>query len=242
MKSASTEKGLGVVHWRGLLFALSLFALLSAAAGAGMAYWVVARYTLHMPLQTQALKVRLPTQLPVQVELLPPGGDGAAAPAATELREFPIYIDENFRTVVRVDTRVPIRMDVPFKGEVPVNITLPLNTRIRTRVLGINMELPIEGEVPLRFNLPVDLMIPINQNVRMKFDLPVNTRINQSVNVKMPTQQAARISLHDPSLNISMERSEITVPLSWLSLVENSGREEVLQLGPLVMPPQKSTE
>lgn len=231
-----------MVHWRGLLFALLLFALLSAAAGAGMAYWVVTRYTLHLPLQTQALKVRLPTQLPVQVELLPPNSDDEAVPAVAEMREFPIYIDDNFRTVVRVDTRVPIRMDVPFKTEVPVAITLPLNTRVRTRVLGISMELPIEGEVPLQFSLPVDLLIPINQSVRMKFDLPVNTRINQQVNVKIPVQQAARIRMHDPSLNISLESSQITVPLSWLSLVENSNREEGLQLGPLVMPPRKPWE
>ncbi|MGH8458413.1 MAG: hypothetical protein ACRESV_03600, partial [Nevskiales bacterium] len=152
------------------------------------------------------------------------------------LREFPVRVNDSFRTVVRVDTRVPIRMNVPFRGQVPVDLTLPLKTRVRTRVLGVNMELPIEGEIPLRFSLPVDLSIPIDQTVPMKFDLPVNTHIDQMVNVKVQTQQAARIRLRESTLPVALQAGEIAVPLSWLSLTAPADNGEATRLGPLARP------
>jgi len=103
------------------------------------------------------------------------------------------------------------------------------------------MELPVEGEIPLRFSLPVDLLIPIDQTVPMKFDLPVNTHINQLVKVQVQTQQAARISLRDPTMPVTLQAGEIAVPLSWLSLVgpENNGPPS--RLGPL-QPPSRISE
>lgn len=222
--------------WRGLLLTFALFAVISAAAGAGAAYWVMLRYTLHLPLDTQRLQVRLPEQLPVEVEILPqetPGADTESLP----LREFPVRISDNFKTVVRVDTRVPVRMKVPFHGEVPVNITVPVNTRVRTRVLGISMELPIEGQIPLQFRLPVDLVIPIDQILPMKFDLPVSTRIDQTVNVRVQARQAARIRMHDPSLSVTLQGGEFAVPLSWLSLTAPADNGDPSRLGPLAQPP-----
>ncbi len=227
-----------VVSWRGLLLALLLFALVSAAAGGITAYWILSRYSLQMPLRAQALQVRLPEQLPVEVEIFPPALDDPALRQAANLQVLPIHIDERFKTVVRVDTRLPIRMNVPYKGDIPVDITLPLKTKVRTRVLGINMELPVEGEIPLRFRLPVDLLIPIEQTLPMKLDLPVETRINQIVHVKIPTRQAARITLQEPSLDVILEKGEIAVPLSWLSLVRDGGMGEETRLGPLAYPPQ----
>jgi hypothetical protein len=235
MVSAANSRILAGVSWRSLLLMLALFALVSATAGAGAAYWILMRYTLHLPMETQRLNVLLPEHLPVDVEILPQ--DAAAVTDAATLREFPVHIDDTFKTVVRVDTRVPVRMTVPFQGVVPVNMTLPLNTKVKTRVLGVNMELPIEGEIPLRFSLPVDLSVQIDQTLPMKFDLPVNTRINQRVNVKVQTQQAARIRLRDPRLPVTLQEGEIAVPLSWLSLTALPDNDEATRLGPLARPP-----
>ncbi len=225
------------VSWRGLLLMLVLFAVVSAAAGAGAAYWILLRYTLHLPLMGQPLKVLLPEHLPVEVEILPQ--EVASKPDESVMRTFPVRINDTFKTVVRVDTQIPIRMNVPYRGEVPVDLTLPVNTKVRTRVLGVNLELPVEGEIPLRFKLPVDLMIPIDQVLPMKFDLPVNTRIDQMVNVKVQTQQAARIRLYDPALAVTLQAGEIAVPLSWLSLVGPADNGEPSRLGPLAQPPPK---
>lgn len=235
-KNSRIHAGMG---WRSLLLALALFAVISAATGAGVAYWILMRYTLHLPLQTQRLNVILPEQLPVEVEILSQD-EVTATGDDIALREFPVQINDYFKTVVRVDTQLPIRMTVPFHGEVPVNLTLPLDTKVKTRVLGINMELPIKGEIPLRFNLPVDLLIPIDQTLPMKFDLPVNTHINQMVNVKVRTQQAARIRLRDPNLAVTVQEGEISVPLSWLSLVAPASNGEAQQLGPLARPPAEN--
>lgn len=235
MVSAANSRISAGVSWRSLLLMLALFALVSATAGAGAAYWILMRYTLHLPMETQRLNVLLPEHLPVDVEILQQ--DAAVVTDAATLREFPVHIDDTFKTVVRVDTRVPVRMTVPFQGVVPVNMTLPLNTKIKTRVLGVNMELPIEGEIPLRFSLPVDLSVQIDQTLPMKFDLPVNTRINQRVNVKVQTQQAARIRLRDPRLPVTLQEGEIAVPLSWLSLTALPDNDEATRLGPLARPP-----
>jgi hypothetical protein len=232
MSTALHSQTRAAVGWRGLLAMFALFAVVSAATGAGAAYWILKRYTLHLPLDTQHLNVRLPEHLPVEVEILPQD-----TTAATELRDFPVRVNDNFKTVVRVDTRVPVRINVPFRGEVPVDLVLPLKTRVKTRVLGVNMELPIEGEIPLRFKLPVNLMIPIDQTLPMKFDLPVNTRIDQIVNIQVQTLQAARIRLRDPGLRVTLQDGEFVVPLSWLSLTAPTDNGEASQLGPLARPP-----
>jgi hypothetical protein len=221
------------VSWHGLLLTLLLLVLLSAAAGAAAAYWVILRYTLHLPLQAQQVKVVLPDQLPVAVEVMPPE---AVAEAGASTQEFPVRVDDTFRTVVRVDTRFPVRMSVPFRGEVPVDLTLPVNTKVRTRVLGVPLQVPVEGEIPLHFKLPVDLMIPIDQVLPLKFDLPVSTRIDQTVRVRVQTRQLARIRLHDPNLPVTLQSGEIAVPLAWLSLV-GPGNGEPERLGPLAQPP-----
>ncbi len=220
------------VSWPALCLVLALVAVLAGTAGAGAAYWLLSRYTLHLPVQAQRLQVNLPGELPVEVEIQP-----QAATDGDTLQEIPVQIDEQFRTQVRVDTQIPVRMTVPFRGEVPVNITLPLDTRVRTRVLGMNLELPIQGQIPLRFSLPVDLSIPINQTLPMRFDLPVTTRIRQTVGVKVPTQQTARIRLRDPRLEVMVSDSEIAVPLAWLWLA-GSGQDagDLPQLGPLRAP------
>lgn len=232
MASIVNSQTRAVPGWRSLLLMFVLFAVVSAATGAGVAYWILVRYTLHLPLETQRLNVLLPELMPVEVEILPQD-----TTAATELRDFPVHINDNFKTVVRVDTRIPVRMNVPFRGEVPVDLVLPVKTRVKTRVLGVNMELPIEGNIPLRFKLPVDLMIPINQTLPMKFDLPVNTHIEQAVNIKVQTQQAAQIRLREPSLAVTLQRSEFAIPLSWLSLTAPADNGKATQLGPLASPP-----
>jgi hypothetical protein len=221
------------VSWRGLLLVLLFLVVLSAAAGAGAAWWVMLRFTLHLPLQPQQVEVRLPEDLPVQVEVAPQDPDSAAD---VPMQSFPVRVNDTFRTVVRVDTRVPVRMRVPFRGEVPVNLDLPINTRVKTRVLGLPLEVPVEGVIPLRFSLPVDMVIPIDQVIPMKFDLPVRTHIDQTVRVQVQTRQTARIHLHDPTLAVTLQAGEIAVPLSWLSLV-GPGNGEPTRLGPLVQPP-----
>ncbi|HXG28235.1 MAG TPA: hypothetical protein VNJ47_05230, partial [Nevskiales bacterium] len=159
MADAQTPWRRAGVSWPALLLLLAVLAVAAAAAGAGAAYWLVLRYTLHVPVPAQPLRVRLPEQLPVEVEILPqPPGEGVT------LQEIPVQIDERFATRVRVDTQVPVRLAVPFRGEVPVDITLPLKTRVRTRVLGMSLELPVEGEIPLQFRLPVDVSIPIDRS------------------------------------------------------------------------------
>jgi hypothetical protein len=234
MTNAKTGSWRGGVGWPALLLVLAVAGVLAGTAGAGTAYWLLSRYTLHLPVQAQRLQVQLPADLPVEVEILP------QAAADAPLQAIPVRIDERFRTLVRVDTQVPVRMTVPFRGEVPVDITLPLKTRVKTRVLGIEMELPVEGRIPLQFNLPVDLSIPIDQTLPMRFDLPVTTRINQTVNVQVPTQQAARIRLREARLDVTVNDSEIAVPLAWLWLV-GPGRdgEPAPQLGPLRTPPPR---
>ncbi len=231
MEAGMNLRRMAGVSWPMLLLVIALVIVACAATAAGTAYWVIKRYTLHMPLDNQRLNVQLPEQLPVEVEILQQ--DNAVMTDASEMRAFPVLIDENFRSRVRVDTRVPIRMNVPFKGEVPVDITVPVDTTVKTRVLGINMELPITASIPLRFNLPVDLVIPIEQTVPMHLDLPVNTHIKQQVTVRVQTRQAARIRLQEPVLEVDLQGSEIAVPLSWVSLTAPANNGNPVTLGPM---------
>jgi hypothetical protein len=202
--------------WKGIISLLLLTAVIAAAVGALIATLVVSGFTAHVPLLDQRLNIVMPPDLPVQVEVLQAGAPGAPPDASTGV---PVRLNETLKLNVDFDTMVPLRMNVRYRGSIPVKTDIPINTQVRTRVLGVTMTLPIEGSIPLNLSLPVDLNIPIDQLVRLKFSAPLSGRINQIVHIPLRASLEARIRFADPLIPITVRQTELALPLRdlWLS-------------------------
>lgn len=203
--------------WRRLLAPALLVIFFAAAAGAAGAYWMLARYTAHVPLRDQSLEAILPPDLPVRVEVLSAQG-AAGAEGSDDAQGVPVRLHETLHLNADFDAEVPLRMTVHYRGEIPVKAQVPVNTQIQTRVLGIAMTLPIQGAIPLDLKLPVDLVIPVNQAVRLKFSAPVTARVDQVVHIPLRAELDTRIRFTDATIPIRVRRAELELPLKRLSL------------------------
>lgn len=201
------------------------------AAGAGGAYWVLARYSVHVPLHEQALQVSMPDDLPVSVEVVGAGDIGAAV---ADERGVPVRLDEYLDVNVMVDTEVPVNTEVHYRGSLPVKARIPVDTQMKTQLMGMDVMVPVQGTIPVDLALPVDLRIPINQAVKFKFTAPVRARVNQTVYIPVRAKLAARIRFDDPSLQIMVRQAQLALPLDqiWLTGPSPFGRGE-RALGPL---------
>ncbi len=197
-------------RWRRVVALLVLLTVLAAAAGAIAATFVVSRFTAYVPLDDQQLKIVMPDQLPVQVELLADSTD--AQPGV------PVRLNERLKLEVAFDTMVPLKLTVNYRGAIPVRADIPINTTVRTRVLGVEMELPIEGSIPLDLSLPVDLAIPIDQSVRLKFTAPVTAQIDQLVHIPLRATLDAKVRFDDPRIPVTVEDTQLALPLRDLRL------------------------
>jgi hypothetical protein len=185
----------------------------AAAAGAAIACFVLVNYSARVPLRAQSLQAQMPTDLPVQVEVIQAGGlDGDGGEGV------PVRLKETLQLQAEFDAMVPLAMNVQYRGTIPVKADVPVRTEVKTRVLGIPMTLPIEATFPLDLTLPINLEIPVKQAVRVKFSGPVSARVDQVVRIPLRAQLETRIRFTDAMIPITVRQADLEVPLSALSL------------------------
>lgn len=199
-------------RWRRIIAFLFLMTLFSALAGAAAAIYLIRHLTAHVPLHDQPLKIVMPDSLRVQVRLAAGDSPEGVAPGVS------VRLNEELKLEVAFDTLVPLKLNVRYRGEIPVRANIPIKTNVTTRVLGVEMTLPIEGSIPLDLSLPVDLNIPIDQQVRLKFTAPVTARIDQDLHIPLGASLDARVQFEDPRIPVMVEDSELALPLRDLRL------------------------
>ena len=186
---------------------------LLAAAALASAWWL-GRASIHVPLDGQQMRVRIPDTLPVRVEVL----DARGLKARLDARGIPVRLNEQLNLNVKFDTDVPLKLTVRYQGQIPVQAEVPVDTTMETRLLGVSMRLPVKGRIPLDLSLPIDLTIPIEQPVRMKFSAPITAHIDQTVHIPLKAELDARIRFGEAPIALTVENSEFVLPLSAIDL------------------------
>lgn len=217
------------MKWMPSLTFWLLSSLLMVAAGAGGAWWLLAHGIVHVPLHDQPMAVRLPDNLPVQVEVLQVrAADGGLSSG------LPVRLNETLHLDVELDTEVPLELIVRYQGEIPVQTAVPVDTTMQTKVFGAPLELPVKGSIPLDLNLPVDLTIPIRQPVRLKFSAPITAHVDQTVNIPLSGTLDTRVRFDGTPISLHVSDSELALPLDRVWLSEGDGG---WRIGPLASEP-----
>lgn len=191
---------------------------LGAASGAMGAWWLITRYHLSVPVTQQAITVDLPPSLNVDVELqqMQPLAPGAFEEVSVVM--LPVHLKDEFQVDISIDNMLPLNMVVPYKGELPVNLILPIDTVVETRVLGIPMQVPVRGMIPVNTSVDIDVRIPINQKIPVTFSAPVQARLDHVVQIPIPAKQQARITMGSAQMPITLQETQFVMPLSGVQL------------------------
>lgn len=209
---------IAAVSWPGLLLYTTLWLLLGAGSGAFGAYWLLTRYHLKVPVNSQALTIDLPEELFVDVELQQMDADAIPNLSADELVLLPVRLKDDINVMISLDSELPLKLTVPYKGKLPFNTTLPVDTVVKTKILGIPMNLPISANIPVQSDIDVDLSIPINQTIPVAFTAPVRVKLDHLVQIPIPAKQEARISMEKAQMPITVHDSEFVMPLANMKL------------------------
>jgi len=138
--------------------------------------------TFHIP-----FKSNLPIRVPIKQDLLVP-------------------FDNIITVPVEVDTYIPLDLTVHFETEIPVNSSVPIDTNVQTRVLGVPVSVPVKGQLPIRLVIPVEKDIPIHETLRLKFNSPVKAHLKNVFRVPIDTMVSSDIAL-DQKLTIPIKTS-----------------------------------
>ncbi len=143
---------------------------------------------------------------------------GSYAAEAAFDAEIPLHTVLHYRGVVPVATTVdlagstglvvdkswlpkfPLRAKVPLRFDFPVDLVVPLDTRMRLSYRG-----------PVRFRLDQSLAVPV--------DTVINTRFHLARDAEAPVRTAFRLRARPPAtLPVVIEQAALNVPLSAVRL------------------------
>lgn len=209
---------IATVSWRAFLLYQFIWLALAAGAGAGGAYWLITRYNLAVPVMDQNLRIKLPDQLQVGIELVQMQPEAQVAGEDVEMVFLPLHLKDSLEVMTEVDAMVPLKLNVPYEGEVQVRATLPIDMTVETRFLGIPMNMPVKADVPIDALIPVKMSVPIDQKIRIKMKMPVKATLDHKVNIPIPAKQTAKIAMESDAMDITVQDSEIMMPLSGVTL------------------------
>ena len=135
----------------------------------------------------------------------------------------------------RLDKPVRIREKIPFRG------TLPVDTRVQTRILGIPIEIPVKGNVPVDMAFPIDQEVHLNDAVMVRVPDPVDVNVNQNitlpvdltVNTVIPINEVLTVPIKatvDCDARVKGKvpcSAEIEVVIKWDRGITVNGREVI---------------
>jgi hypothetical protein len=218
------------VSWRALLPLLALVGVLSTVMGMLGSWWFLGHFQARVPLGGQPMVVTMPEGVPVQVavDAVETGTEANAA-----ARSIPMRFKETMRVVAHIDSRIPINTVVPYHAEIPLKTTLHVDTKAKTRILGIDVTLPVVADIPVDLTIPVDLSVPINQKVPLKMSLPVKADIDQIVQIPVPGSFTSRLSFPQGPMRLDIQGTDMQVPLWAVTLQGTLPALGPVELGPV---------
>jgi hypothetical protein len=108
---------------------------------------------------------------------------------------IPVRIAEPMVVPVAIDTRVPVDEEVEIEADVPVRMTIPIDTEVTTTVLRFGtITFPVRGEVPVdlvmpvrgRFRVRASMGVKLREQVQVEmppFEVPVASRLETRIDL-----------------------------------------------------------
>ncbi len=136
---------------------------------------------------TIPLNTRIPVRLPVKTTL-----------------KVPLF--ETFEVPLGKPFRVQLEHPLLIKGSIEVNSTIPLDTVVETKIMGVTAKLPVKGSIPVHLAVPIAHEFKVDQNLALHVvdPLPVEIKkvieapINFVVEGTLPLKKEIQAKVKEP--------------------------------------------
>lgn len=220
-----------------VLIGLSL-TVMAAFAGVYLAIWVFQHFKIYIPLQDQKVNIDLLEPLQAEVKIhdaLNVDVTGRVSTVIPIKETLAVPIQQTLTPRVYFDNHVPIKTIIPVKETIRLNQEMPVDTRVKVKILGKELSLPLRGTIPIRLDIPLDLNVPLEQNVHLKFDAPVEAVLKQNLSIPVDTKIQANIPIQGHlnvpiktalkasvdvknTLPITIQKGDLVIPLNTVRL------------------------
>ena len=229
-------------------------ALIVIVVGLVLGFVLYTRIIIGIGLKEQAAILQLPEELVVQTRttdlaaITLQGQVDVAVPFKDEGLALPLK--GSYRTLMSLDTEVPLRMVIEYNDVIPVETSVSLDTDA-SLVSPLLPRLPIRGDIPLTIDVPVSLTIPVDTVIRFVYDGPVLVGMDQTIypavdeilhtsitlghDVDAPVTNIfnARVVPDNRSMPIILTDTKLTLPLRDLNIFQvEEGRPRAEPMSP----------
>lgn len=172
--------------------------LLLVVLGSMLGFWGYYYLVLGIELKSQQVLARLPPQLAARVEstgILPVQVYGPLVVQVPLDQVISAPLQGSFAARIKLDMPVPLHFNMPFKGRVPINSSVEVETTTAA-ILPHLPDMPLKIRVPLQLEVLIDTIIPIDTSFQFYYDGPLDLQFNQQVNVPIQTTLKSTIAMH----------------------------------------------
>ena len=207
---------------RGLLLLLPL-TLIIIIAGTWAGTQLFQFGLIKLTLSEQDIKVRLPPQLNASMESTRPldiqlNGDISTVVPFKEVLDVPFKGE--YPVNVKLDANIPVAFEVVYEGIIPVDTmaAITATTEINFGNVKKLRNLKISTSIPMKFDLPVNLRVPVKDNIRFNYNGPITVYADEMLQLPVDT-------IIETTINVDQRVS--TPVTSRLNLVAELPQEEV---------------
>ena len=210
------------------------FILLASVSGVLIAIWVFKHFNIYIPLENQSVSIDLQEPLQAKVQIQDALDVDVTGRVNAEILIYvylSISVIQTLMPQVYFDNQVTIKTTIPVQETLKVSQDLPIDTRVKIKILGKDISLPLKGNIPIKLDVPIDLKVPLNQIVHLKFDAPVKAVLKQNLrlpldatlntnipikghlNVPVKTALAATVDVKN-TLPVKIQQGQLKIPLN----------------------------
>ncbi len=180
-----------------LLAILLLLAALVCGGGL-LGFWLYANLIFGISIKDQPGEVLFPREMTVQAEatnnikIALNGYIDAEVPLQQTLS---LPLEGVYDADVALDTWIPVRFTVNYRGVIPVNsmATIEGRTDINYQAVKRLRNLKFTAQVPLQFEQPVVFSVPVETKIRFKYRGPLRLALKQTVQAPVDTVLKTRL-------------------------------------------------
>jgi len=172
--------------------------LLLAAGGAALGFWLYLHLVVRLTLTDQPGHVLLPPQARAIAEAtnkITIKLDGYIDATVPFKQTLDLPLQGNYDADVKLDTSVPIRMVIRYRGVVPVDTYADIEgtTDFTYQKLKRLRNVKFKARIPLRFEQPVSFTVPVDTSIRLNYRGPLKLALNQRIRAPVDTVLKTRL-------------------------------------------------
>ncbi len=215
------------VGLRALLWVVGVLTLVWTSLMAAGVWIFYEHWQVQVALRDQPLALRLPAGLKAQATV-----DEAVSVPLKVRPEVRLHLDQTMSAQVDQDilARVGLRSVLPIDTVVPVKMSVPIQTVLHMRVtvreglppvdveLPVSLTVPVDWQVPVKARVPLDMTVLVSGHLRHGFQVPVEgdwllrPRIDTTLHTQLQGQTTFILQSEVKGMPVRIERADLKLP------------------------------